>query len=581
MRSVPAWRLVLLAAAAGLALASAPNSVSQDRAPALPTELQTWLDDHGPIVVGVIEDGEPNTFRAEDGEVRGVGPETLGLGALRLGVNLTFSDPLPVPELVEALRSGSVDTIGAMAERPALVAFADPVYWLDVPVAFVTTDDHPEFTSLDELTGRTSTIEGSPLEQLLEERFPDLTYVPTGFPGNGVRALVDGEIDSYLGPLPSVGYQLIQLQQTGLRPVGDPVAVEPVSFWVSGDPELKQIIERIRAAVTDGELATITVKWTGFDLSPSPDDAGLPTWVWWVSLGVAIALVLALALVVLLRRRVAAATGELQSVNVELEQRVAERTEQLEQRTAQLERSNQELERFASVASHDLQEPLRMVSSYTELLSRRYGDELDDDAREFIDLAADGARRMQGLIADLLEYARLTTQAQTHVPVDLEEVVADVRRDLSSSIEEAGASVEVSGLPTVAGEPTQLRLLFQNLIGNAVKYRGEDPPRVRIGAELEGDGVWSFAVADNGIGVDDGFRDEVFEPFRRLHSRSEYPGTGMGLAICRRIVEQHGGRIWVEQGDPTGSVFRFTLRDEPAAGDEAAPVGAGERHTPG
>ena len=231
----------------------------------------------------------------------------------------------------------------------------------------------------------------------------------------------------------------------------------------------------------------------------------------------------------------------------------------------ELARSNEDLERFAAVASHDLQEPLRMVASYTELLAREYGDELDDEARELIDYAVDGARRMRDLINDLLSYSRLRTRAEQHVPVDLDDAVADALRDLRMAIDDVGAVVEVGDLPTVRGEPSQLRLLFQNLIGNAIKYRGDERPRITVQAEPDGDG-WKLEVADNGIGVPAERREEIFEPFRRLHSRSAYPGTGVGLAICRTIVERHHGRIWVEDNQPSGTVFTFTLHDVPPGG---------------
>ncbi|MDX1619755.1 MAG: ATP-binding protein [Nitriliruptorales bacterium] len=231
----------------------------------------------------------------------------------------------------------------------------------------------------------------------------------------------------------------------------------------------------------------------------------------------------------------------------------------------ELARSNEDLERFAAVASHDLQEPLRMVASYTELLAREYGDELDDEARELIDYAVDGARRMRDLINDLLAYSRLRTRAEQHVPVDLDDAVADALRDLRMAIDDVGAVVEVGDLPTVRGEPSQLRLLFQNLIGNAIKYRGDERPRITVQAEPDGDG-WKLEVADNGIGVPAERREEIFEPFRRLHSRSAYPGTGVGLAICRTIVERHHGRIWVEDNQPSGTVFTFTLHDVPPGG---------------
>jgi PAS domain S-box-containing protein len=230
----------------------------------------------------------------------------------------------------------------------------------------------------------------------------------------------------------------------------------------------------------------------------------------------------------------------------------------LAEQTAELERSNAELQQFAYVASHDLQEPLRMVASYTQLLARRYGDKLDDDAREFIDFAVDGARRMQALINDLLAYSRVGTRAVEFAPTDCNAVVDQVIADLGAAIEDQRAVVTRGDLPTVQADTMQLSQLFQNLIGNAIKFHGERPPRVDVAAERQGQD-WLFAVRDNGIGIDPEYADRIFIIFQRLHSRAEYPGTGIGLAICKKIVERHGGRIWLESKVGEGTTFYFTL----------------------
>ncbi|MFN8536507.1 MAG: PAS domain S-box protein [Thermomicrobiales bacterium] len=250
---------------------------------------------------------------------------------------------------------------------------------------------------------------------------------------------------------------------------------------------------------------------------------------------------------------------------------VTERTEaerRLRETAADLTRSNADLERFAYVASHDLQEPLRMVASYTQLLARRYRGKLDADADEFIGYAVDGALRMQQLIRDLLEYSRVGTRGRAFAPVDTAAVVDRVLGDLGAALAESGGVVERDELPTVAGDSSQLRQLFQNLIGNALKYRRPGvAPEVRIAAAREGE-WWLFRVRDNGIGIAPEHAERVFGLFQRLHTREEYAGTGLGLAICKRIVERHGGRIWVESEPGEGATFRFTL---PAAGIDPAP----------
>ncbi|MCJ7811702.1 ATP-binding protein, partial [bacterium] len=247
-------------------------------------------------------------------------------------------------------------------------------------------------------------------------------------------------------------------------------------------------------------------------------------------------------------------TEQLQASNTELELA----NKQINQTSKALKRSNEELEQFAYVASHDLQEPLRMVSSYVSLLARRYKDKLDSNAEEFINYAVDGAQRMQQLINDLLSYSRVTTRGKPFVPTNCEEVFKRVEMNLKIAVEENKARVEHDPLPTVTADTVQLERLFQNLIGNAVKYHGKEDPEVDVSAEKNGK-VWTFSVKDNGIGIGPDDRERVFGIFQRLHTREEYPGTGIGLAVCKKIVERHGGEIWVESELDKGSVFKFTV----------------------
>jgi PAS domain S-box-containing protein len=224
----------------------------------------------------------------------------------------------------------------------------------------------------------------------------------------------------------------------------------------------------------------------------------------------------------------------------------------------ELRRSNAELQQFAYVASHDLQEPLRTVTSFLQLLERRYGDRLDADASEFIAIAVDGAARMQRLIEDLLSYSRVDTRGVALVPINAGVAVDASLQDLRAAIAESGARVERSELPRVLADPAQLQRVFTNLIGNALKFHGPEPPLVRIAAARDG-AFWRFAVTDNGIGIEPKDYGRMFVIFQRLHSREEFPGTGIGLAICKKIVERHGGRIWLESVPGKGSTFLFTL----------------------
>ncbi|MBC7837614.1 MAG: PAS domain S-box protein [Nitrospiraceae bacterium] len=239
-----------------------------------------------------------------------------------------------------------------------------------------------------------------------------------------------------------------------------------------------------------------------------------------------------------------------------------------EQQRVELARSNSELEQFAYVASHDLQEPLRMVSSYCGLLARRYKGQLDKDADEFIDYAVDGATRMKHLIDDLLHYSRVGQKDKPFTPIDSSDCVRAAVANLGVAIEEAHAEITCDPLPTVFADSGQLMQVFQNLIGNALKFRGDQDARIRISARCapgsDAPSKWEFSVQDNGIGIEQQFKERVFVIFQRLHARDQYSGNGMGLAITKKIIERHGGRIWLESIPATGTTFFFTLRGLPS-----------------
>jgi len=255
--------------------------------------------------------------------------------------------------------------------------------------------------------------------------------------------------------------------------------------------------------------------------------------------------------------------AQLQQSRLELDRQRLE----VERHAAALERSNADLEQFAYAAAHDLQEPLRTVASYTELLARRYRGQLDAEADEFIEFAVQGATRMQALIRDLLTFSRINTRADEPAPVDIGAVLDDVERSLTVAREESGARIEREGtLPTVLGDRSQMEQLLQNLIGNAIKFRGDAPPIVRIEHDPAKHGLIELRVVDNGIGIKPEYRDRVFRLFQRLNSRSSYDGTGIGLALCKRIVERHGGTIWIESPPDGGTTFHFTLPATSAGG---------------
>jgi light-regulated signal transduction histidine kinase (bacteriophytochrome) len=260
------------------------------------------------------------------------------------------------------------------------------------------------------------------------------------------------------------------------------------------------------------------------------------------------------------RENVAAAPALAQRA-AELERANAE----LAETTARLERSNEELQRFATVASHDLREPLRVVSGFADLLARRHGDQLGPDGNRFVEAITGGVKRMDEMISDLLAYARAGRVDQPLETVDTNEIVGDVLAGLQRAIDDAHAEVEVEQLPMVNGNAASLRQLFQNLIANAIKFVEDGSPRVRVWAAEVPEG-WRFTVRDNGIGIDPEQAERIFGMFTRLHGSERYPGTGVGLAVCQRIVDVHGGRIWVEEAPGGGSQFMFTIaRAKPPA----------------
>jgi signal transduction histidine kinase len=238
--------------------------------------------------------------------------------------------------------------------------------------------------------------------------------------------------------------------------------------------------------------------------------------------------------------------------------------EELAHKVAELARSNAELEQFAYVASHDLQEPLRMIANYTQLLAERYRGKLDETADKYIDYAVGGATRMQALIQDLLKFSRVGRQEIERRTTDCSAVVEQATKNLQAAIQESGAVVKWNGLPVVMADPSQLAQVFQNLIANAIKFHGPETPLIQIDSEKKDD-HWVLTVSDNGIGVPAENWQDIFVIFRRLHTRVEYSGNGIGLSICKKIIERHGGRIWIEAQPNPGTCFKFTLPTDPGA----------------
>jgi len=339
--------------------------------------------------------------------------------------------------------------------------------------------------------------------------------------------------------------QMEQLYALWRRRVGDPLAAQPdrrdrVALEVRGD----FIVAQIRAAAVSARAKLLTILADRIDRSARIAN---------VEIGTVIVLVILFG--------AAGLTFGRERILVEVRLREA-----LAQRNAMLERSNQALEEFAYVASHDLQEPLRAISGFTTLLQQRYAGKFDAEADEFMEFIVDGTLRMKNLIDDVLQYSRVNTHGRPFVAVDLNAVVRSAAQNLQAQLSASSAQIVFGKLPEVEGDPTQLTQLLQNLIGNAVKYNRSVPPRVEIVAEQNQERDWVVSVKDNGIGIDPKYQERIFRIFARLHTRQEFAGTGIGLALCRRILDRHGGRIWVESVEGEGATFSFTLRPVIAKG---------------
>jgi light-regulated signal transduction histidine kinase (bacteriophytochrome) len=236
---------------------------------------------------------------------------------------------------------------------------------------------------------------------------------------------------------------------------------------------------------------------------------------------------------------------------------------QIKNYSRELERSNKDLEAFAYVASHDLQEPLRAISSYLQLIEKRYNDKLDDKGRDFIRRAVNGAHRMQDMINDLLVYSRLTTRGKAFEPFAVDGIIDRALTNLSAAIERSKAKIKCDPMPEITGDSSQVLRLLQNLISNAIKFNDKTRPVIHLSAEKpDKKKEWLFSVKDNGIGIDPEHSKNIFKIFHRLHGRGKYPGTGIGLAICQKIVERHGGKIWLESQPGSGSTFFFTIKTD-------------------
>lgn len=530
------------------------------------------------LKVGLYQN-EPKIFTDQSGNPSGFWVDILDEIAGQQGWVLQYV-PGTWDDGLSRLKAGELDIMPDVAyndEREKLFDFnAESVYtsWSGVYAKAGTTVE-----SLIDLNGKRiavmqqsiNYIGGSGIKNLVEAFDIHCVFIEKVSYGEVFEAVDSGEADA---GVTSKDFAISNLSKYEL--ISTPIIFQPATLYFVFPKGATQNQELIR--VIDDEINRLKAdknsiyhqlmaKWFHVE----SDHIVVPLWLYWLMGTIILVAVMLAGGSQVLRRQVRQRTAELTAEIAErkkaedgLKESKAMLEETVAVRTAELKQSNEELERFAYITSHDLQEPLRMVTSYLQLLESRYKNKLDEDANDFIFYAVDGAKRMQKLINDLLKYSRVDTRQKEHEPVDCNEILKEVLSNLEIAINESDAEIIAEPLPVVSGDDTQLRQLFQNLIGNAIKFRRDEPLKIEISSVEEGDS-WRFTIRDNGIGIDEKYFDRIFQVFQRLHGSRKYKGNGIGLAICKKIVENHGGTIGVVSVPGSGSRFTFSIAKKGAA----------------
>jgi len=479
-----------------------------------------------------------------EGVVKGIEPDYLNLLSEYTGIRFEY-----VIEDFSAMdakvKSGDIDMFISfyIPERLTYMTFTEPM--MDFKQVIITRADGPFISGIGALKGKkVATIKGVKLYEKLLSPYPDIEVIQVAGSDETFKAVAESKADALIARTYTAGYVMQHYPTLKIAGIAE-FPPDPYRYAVRKDyPELVAILNKAIAAIPRDQHDAIVQKWFNVRIEYRPNWTQVLQWILVVG-GVFTVL---LAFTVFWNRR----------LRREIERR-KKAEEQNRLYTEELSRSNIDLQQFAYVASHDLQEPLRMISSYLQLLERRYKDKLDDDASTFIGYAVDGATRLQNLIAGLLEFSRVKTHGCDFAPVAIRAVVERVCQDLQALIRESGAEVRFGEMPVIQGDELQIARLFQNLLHNAIKFRRQGVPSViDIHAEKTA-ADWVFSISDNGIGIEDQYFQRIFTIFQRLHRREDYPGTGIGLAICRRIVERHGGRIWLESNPGSGTCFYFSI----------------------
>ncbi|WP_158498887.1 ABC transporter substrate-binding protein [Magnetospira sp. QH-2] len=455
---------------------------------------------------------------------------------------------------LNALKEKRQDVIysaGETEERKQYALFTVP--YASFPVAIATSKDEHFIPNPSYLEGKKIAVgRNFTAHKMMVEAFPDFDYLPVKNVRAGLEEVTRGNAFAFVDIMPVLAHSINRHGYTNLKISGDTGLQFDLRIMVRDDyPQLLTIANKVISSLSPVQKREILNRWNNVQYQQGADFTR------YVPYGIGVLILASVIFTWMYRAKRQAEQAE-QALTIKSSD--LERTNaDLHETMRQLEYSNTELQSFAYVASHDLREPLRMISSYLELLARRHGDKLNGEAHEFIDYAVGGAHRMDELINSLLQYSRVQTHGVPFAPTHSNEIVAAALKNLDTFITEVGGEVTVHDLPPVLADGSQLLQLFQNLIANSLKYCAEDrPPRVGIGARADGEMV-QFHVSDNGIGMESQYFERIFEIFQRLHGREQYGGTGIGLAVCKKIVEHHYGRIWVESTPGQGSTFFFTL----------------------
>ncbi len=528
---------------------------------------RAWLEAHGPVKVGILTEQPPVSF-TQDGRLQGWMVDAWSLMALKLGLDIQFVVAENGDQLVEMLDSGAIDatTFLPPQDRLSRVAVPSGPFGL-LPLGFVTVG-RPDLRTLDDLSGRVSTIPGPLFAEYVAPAYPHLQYVDVG-PAltDGLQALADGRIDLYFGPWPGLGYTARTLGITDMRPVGAPLQETEITTWtVPDEPILRAIVEAGRQSISASEFNIITVKWTGFGLAVPPEPAvvveeTIPSWIWWVAAAVVVVAVTGLAWNRSLRRAVTSATADLKTLNRELEARVQARTTELSAQKRALESSNRSLEQFASVASHDLQAPLRHIRSFTGFLAKSLQGRLTKEESEDMERVQDSVGRLQDQVNGLLSLSRVQGSPMEVEDINLDTLVADVVDSLTPDIQESKATVTYEGLGSIRADPHLMEQVFQNLIVNSIRHRRDEAPRIDITRQDHANGA-RIKVADNGRGFSEEEAGRLFRIFTRLDPSR--PGSGLGLALCKTIIDRHGGTITAHGVPGVGATFTLDIPTEQA-----------------